>query len=66
MDIALFANWQTQALTLELSSTTASKPRLRTLSTTISSSANNVALGVFTHATDKDFVAYNGDEPPWD
>lgn len=66
MDITLFAQWQPQSGALESSSTTTSKPRARTSSTKNSSSANNAASGAVTHATDKDFVAYNGDEPPWD
>jgi Domain of unknown function (DUF5710) len=66
MDITLFAKWQLQAVTLDSPSTTTSRPRSRISSTTISSSANNTSPGVITHATDKDFVAYNGDEPPWD
>jgi Domain of unknown function (DUF5710) len=66
VDITLFAKWQLQAVALESPLTTTNRPRARASSTTISSSANNVLLGVITHATDKDFVAYNGDEPPWD
>ena len=66
INIALFAKWQTQAVILESPLTTTNRPRARASSTTISSSANNAVLGVITHAADKDFVAYNGDEPPWD
>ena len=65
-DIALFAQWQSQSGTMESPSTPTSKPKLRVSSTKTSSSANNATPGVITHAADKNFVAYNGDEPPWD
>ena len=66
MDIAIFAKWQLQAGTLDLPVTILSKPGSRASSTTTSSSANNAALGIITQATDKNFVAYSGNEPPWD
>lgn len=57
-DIALFAKWQTEvgAVTSQGSKTSASR---------ISSSSKKTATGVKTHAQDADFVAYNGDVPPW-
>ncbi|MGZ8190731.1 MAG: DUF5710 domain-containing protein [Methylococcaceae bacterium] len=64
-DIALFAQWQTQSITLASPSTKASKPGSHVSTTKISSSANNFAAGVITQALDKNFIAYNGDEPPW-
>jgi hypothetical protein len=63
-DITLFARWQPQPDSLE--STTTSKSRSQAASTKTSSSGNNEALGVMTYAADKDFVAYNGNEAPWD
>ena len=63
-DITLFARWQPQSGSLE--STTTSEPRSQAASTKTSSSGNNEALGVMTYAADKDFVAYNGNEAPWD
>lgn len=65
-DITLFAKWQPEALALESTSITANKPRSRTSSPKATSSADNAATGVFTYPADKDFVAYDGDEPPWD
>ena len=68
-DITLFAQWQPQSDSLESTATntiTTSKPRSQTVSTKTSSPANNAALGVLTYAADKDFVAYNGNEAPWD
>lgn len=56
-DIALFAKWQAQAAALE------SLPSTRASSAKATVPANNA--GVFTLAADKNFVAYNGDEPPW-
>ncbi|UOA06886.1 hypothetical protein KKZ03_11030 [Methylobacter sp. S3L5C] len=64
MDCTVFARWQPQTGTLE-SSPTISKPVIRKSSTT-DASAKNTAVGIITQATDKNFVAYNGDEPPWD
>ena len=54
-DRAQFSKWQTTAT----SATTAKKPKSRT-------SASNSLLGVTTYAKDPDFVAYNGNHPPWD
>lgn len=52
-DIALFARWQAESGAPE-------SPKPKT-------SANKTAVtGVKTFATVKDFVAYNGDAPPWD
>jgi len=65
-DIALFAQWQVQSGALESTAVATSKPRAQAASTKTGSSANNASLGVITHAADKNFVAYNGDEPPWD
>ena len=65
-DITLFAQWQPLAGTPESPSTTTSKPREQTSSTNNVSSANNAPTRVITYPVDKNFVAYNGDEPPWD
>lgn len=56
IDMTLFARWQ---LTTLDSSTAKSSPASRTAS-------KNAVLGVVTHAKDKDFVAYNGEQAPWD
>jgi hypothetical protein len=63
MDSAVFAQWQPQSGTLESSPTTG-KSGIRKSSIT-GASVNNSALGTITQATDKNFVAYNGDQPPW-
>jgi hypothetical protein len=55
-DVALFAKWQTESGAVE-------SPSLKTSS---SSSASKSATGAKTHATIENFVAYNGDAPPWD
>lgn len=65
-DIALFAKWQTEVIGLELPSTTTTRSKSPLSSSQNSSSANNATAGVITHPTGKNFVAYNGDEPPWD
>ena len=65
-DITLFAQWQPQSDSAESPSTTTSKPGSRATSSKTSSSANNTTTGVITYPVDKNFVAYNGDESPWD
>jgi hypothetical protein len=57
MDITPFAKWQSEALTSELSAS----PKARALS-----SRNGASRPAITYPTVKDFVAYNGDEPPWE
>lgn len=64
-DVSLFAKWQTQSVTPGSPATT-SKPRSPASSSKTGSSAKNTTLGVITQAADKNFVAYSGDEPPWD
>jgi hypothetical protein len=51
-DITLFAKWQTESGVVE-------SPRSKT-------TPKKAAASVKTHAAVKDFVAYNGDTPPWD
>ena len=58
-DITLFAKWQAE-------SGAATLPRTKASPSKISSSAKKTTPSVKTHATIKDFVAYNGDLPPWD
>ena len=58
-DITLFARWKTD-------SGAVGSPRPKASSSKIDSSSKKTATGVKTHAADKDFVAYNGDAPPWD
>ena len=53
-DVTLFTKWQAESGVAEPS-------RSKT-----SSSRNKPAGSVKTHATIKNFVAYNGDTPPWD
>ncbi|MGZ4996955.1 MAG: DUF5710 domain-containing protein [Methylobacter sp.] len=55
-DITLFARWQAESGAVE-SIAKASSP--------VTSSSTKKTAGVKTHATIKDFAAYNGDVPPW-
>ena len=64
MDIKPFAKWQPALDAIEPSSTT-SKVGSRGTPTTTKSDIKNSLSGVATHAKDKNFVAYSGDEPPW-
>jgi len=54
LDISLFERWNTGA-----TASTTSKEKSR-------SSTHKSPLGTVTHPKDKNFVAYNGDQPPWD
>lgn len=55
-DVGLFAKWQTESCAVE-------SPSPKTSS---SGSSSKTATGAKTHATIENFVAYNGDAPPWD
>ncbi|MFI3197385.1 MAG: DUF5710 domain-containing protein [Methylococcaceae bacterium] len=63
-DLALFKQWQPQTGALDLPATTTGKPKARA-STAAKASVKNTVLGVITQAADKNFMAYNGDQPPW-
>ena len=55
-DITLFARWQTESGAVE---------SILKASSSVTGSSPKKTAGVKTHATIKDFVAYNGDVPPW-
>jgi len=59
-DLGLFARWQAA----DLEAPTTQKSRASSPKT--DASVQNGATGVFTYPADKNFVAYSGDEPPWD
>ena len=59
-DIELFSQWHIDSAALTVATTTKSKTAAN------NSSATGTTAGVFTHPTINDFVAYNGDEAPWD
>ena len=65
IDITLFVKWQAKPGTLESSSTT-SRVGSQAKSPTARSEVKKPLLGVVTHASDNNFVAYSGDAPPWD
>ena len=58
-DITLFAKWQAVSGAVK-------SPGSKASSSKNSSPPMKTTTGVKTHATVKDFVAYNGDVPPWD
>ena len=66
INITPFARWQSEAVSSELSLTTHSKPKTRASFSKHSSSTKNEAGSAVTSPISKDFVAYNGDEPPWE
>ena len=51
IDITLFAAWRLESVSVE--------PEIKTLPI-------NTAAGVITYSVDKNFVAYDGQVPPWD
>jgi len=55
-DVTLFARWQAESGVVE-------SPRPKAPS---SGSSSKNAPGAKTHATIENFVAYNGNTPPWD
>ncbi|MDP1772865.1 MAG: DUF5710 domain-containing protein [Methylobacter sp.] len=57
-DITLFTRWQAEAGAVQ-------SPRSKAAPAKVGSSSKNTNAGVKTHATAKDFVAYNSDTPPW-
>jgi len=65
MDISIFAKWQPETTTSELSSTT-NKPKPPTTSSKNRVTSTTEFAGVTTYSSIKDFVAYAGDEPPWE
>ncbi len=58
-DMTLFAKWQAESGAVK-------SPVLKASSSKIGSPSKKTSTGVKTHASVKDFVAYNGDVPPWD
>ena len=58
LDITLFEKWNA-GTTTSSSPLTASKTKSRL-------STNKSPLGTVTHPKDKNFVAYSGDQPPWE
>jgi len=65
-DITLFAQWRIQSATPASPSTTVTKAMPQAPSVNTASSGKNTSAGVITKAADKNFVAYDGDAPPWD
>jgi hypothetical protein len=60
-DIMLFAAWQADSSELSPAATKPAKPANKN-----ASSANYTAVAAVTLPSSKNFIAYNGDEPPWD
>jgi len=54
-DLSDFSKWQTEASS---HSAKTKKPKK-------SAPVNNTQNGVVTHAKDKEFIAYNGEQAPW-
>lgn len=63
-DISLFTKWHADAAVPFSPSTVSSKSKSPAANQT--SASKIVTSGVITYAADKNFVAYNGEEAPWD
>jgi len=63
-DIALFAKWQSDAAVAVSPATASNTSKSSAINTT--NAVTIVTTGVVTYAADKNFVAYSGDEAPWD
>jgi hypothetical protein len=67
IDVTLFAKWQADQEILESPSRVVVEPKVLISSTTSSIKAiKSSSVPVFTNPVDKNFVAYNEDEPPWE
>lgn len=64
LDVALFVKWQISSGSVEASATP-HKPSFPA-SATKNIPAQNTGIGAITLPADKNFVAYDGDTPPWD
>ena len=60
-DMAPFAQWHMDEETVANFSTVNGQAKSKPAST-----SNNNAGGIFTYPTTENFVAYSGNEPPWD
>jgi len=65
IEISAFAKWQSETNTSELSLTT-NKPKPQTPASINTLTSKTELPGVTTYSSIKDFVAYNGEEPPWE
>lgn len=66
IDIAPFAKWQSEIISSKYTIASANKQKSQTLPYLNSPSSNNKIGAVITFSSIKDFVPYNGDEPPWE
>ncbi|CAG1021541.1 DNA primase TraC [Methylococcales bacterium] len=62
VDIALFVQWQHDNTALQAIPAPANQP----VAVAPSNLSGNTSSGVFTYPTIKDFVAYDGNQAPWD
>ena len=61
-ELAPFAKWQTT----DVEQSSGSKVKSSAVKNTVSAKPVATGGGVLTYPADKNFVAYSGDEPPWD
>lgn len=64
-DMGLFAEWNTDAVNGRILTKTTKGSKTKGSSDDISA-ASKTASGVFTYPTINNFIAYSGQEPPWD
>jgi hypothetical protein len=64
LESSLFIKWQVASMPLDVS--LASKVKKNQSTVTLNTTMNgDDTPGVFTYPADKDFIAYDGDVPPW-
>jgi hypothetical protein len=65
-DVTLFAKWRTEAGVPETNPEAKSMSRSKPIPGKSGFLANTTDKAMMTYPADKNFVAYDGDEPPWD
>jgi hypothetical protein len=65
LDMTPFKQWQSETIADPASLTLKAKSSSLKTAKPNSSTANQDKPGVITYPADKDFIAYSGDQPPW-
>ncbi|NOT13563.1 MAG: hypothetical protein HOP23_17340 [Methylococcaceae bacterium] len=65
-DLALFVQWQTESITSATTSAMPAGERSTAPPDNINTSTKQSRHGAITQPVNKNFVAYDRDEPPWD
>lgn len=66
IDITLFSQWHTETSLMETNAAAKRMSETKATATKSGFLANTPDKAMMTYPADKNFVAYDGDEPPWD